>query len=211
MSGEAVEPELIGDWRLPPDMVGELTSARARLVELLDASAREKFPELAARAQGKFDCWIEQQEENHQPKHIAACRDEFYAALAELEKAMAPPPEPEPKVAMVKPEPFVVFFAFDSVALTSEANSVIDQAVAAAKAGDTTEFSVTGHADRSGSEDYNAKLSLRRAAAIKDGLVARGIAADKISVGGRGEGELAIATPDGVAEQANRRAVIILQ
>ena len=207
--GEVVEPERLEDWHLPADKIDEMSSARARLVSLLDANARQQAPAEAARAQGRFDCWVEQQEENHQPDHIAACRDEFYAALAALEEAMKP--EPAPVVPAAQPEPFVVFFAFDSALLTSEGESVIDSAVTAAQDAGMSEFSITGHADRSGSEDYNTRLSLSRANAVRDALAARGIAPANISVAGRGESEPAVPTADGVAEQANRRVVIIIQ
>lgn len=211
-AGNMPPPEEIGAWDLPSDKVGELGSARARLVGLLDAGAREKAPGLAGRAQGRFDCWIEQQEENHQPDHIAACRDAFYAALAKLEEAMKPPPPPSaPPAPAAAPEPFIVFFEFDSAVLTAEGASVLDDAVAAAGDAGAVEFAVTGHADRSGSEDYNDRLSLRRANAVADALAARGIDPAKVSVGGRGESQPAVPTPDGVQEQANRRVVIVIQ
>ncbi len=38
---------------------------------------RDSNPAIAARAQARFDCWVEQQEENHQADHIAACRTDF--------------------------------------------------------------------------------------------------------------------------------------
>ena len=207
-AGEVVEPERVEDWHLPADKVDELSSARARLVDLLNASAREKFPQEAATAQGRYDCWIEQQEENHQPDHIAACRDEFYASLAKLEELMKPPPPPAPAA---QPEPFVVFFAFDSALLSTEAEAIIDQAVAAARRFGSAEFSVTGHTDRAGRNDYNDRLSLNRANSVRDALVARGVAASNVSVAGRGEAEPAVPTADGVAEQANRRVEIIIQ
>ena len=205
--GEVVEPEELANWNLPSDKTDELTSARTRLVDLLNAGAREKVPAEAAHAQGRFDCWIEQQEENHQPDHIAACRDEFYAALAALEDAMKPAAAaPAPPAAV--PEQYVVFFAFDSAILTAEAETVIDDAVAA---GSGAEFSVTGHTDRAGRNDYNDRLSLNRANSVRDALVARGVAASNVSVAGRGEAEPAVPTADGVAEQANRRVEIIIQ
>lgn len=207
--GEAVEPEEVANWNLPGDKVDELSSARARLVDLLNNGARDQAAQLAAHAQGRFDCWIEQQEENHQPDHIAACRDSFYAALAALEDAMKPAPMAE--MPMAKPEPYVVFFAFDSAVLTSEAEGIIDDAVAAAQEMPEAEFSVTGHADRAGPEDYNIRLSIRRAEAVRDALVSRGVAAGDISIAGRGEAEPAVPTADGVREQANRRVVIIIQ
>ena len=71
--------------------------------------------------------------------------------------------------------------------------------------------SVTGHADRAGSTDNNLALSLRRADAVRQALIAGGISADQITVSGRGEEEPAVPTPDGVREQANRRVEIIIQ
>lgn len=85
-SGTVVEPERVENWNLPAGKVDELSNARTRLVTVLDAGARDRAPELAARAQGSYDCWVEQQEENHQPDHIAACREKFEQAMAELEK-----------------------------------------------------------------------------------------------------------------------------
>lgn len=214
-AGEAVEPDAIESRDLPADKVGELTAARAELVQLLNEGARDKVPQDAAAAQGAFDCWMEQQEENHQPDHIAACRDKFNAAMEKLRAAMkpvakaepAPAPAPEP---MMAPKPFVVFFGFDSAEITAAAAQTIDDVVAAAKKIGAKEFSVTGHADRAGSDDYNSALSLRRSNAVRDALVARGVGSPQVSVAGRGEADPAVPTDDGVQEQANRRVQIII-
>lgn len=214
--GSEVQPEAVGDWRIPESMVQEFSDGRARLVSLLDASARTKAPEDAAIAQTRFDCWLEQQEEGHQLDHIARCREEFYAALDRLDGAMAeaPPPAtpaPTPPPAPVAPQTFVLFFDFDSDIITPAGADVIDEAIAAAGSGGFSEFSVTGHADRAGSEDYNLDLSLRRADAVRDALTGRGFDLDGIFVAGRGEAEPAVPTADGVREQANRRVEIIPQ
>jgi len=212
--GEVVPPESIEDWDLPEDYVGELTAARAELVGLLDASARTKHPTLAGTAQGRFDCWIEQQEENHQPDHIAACRNKFYETLEALKTAMEPKPvpkaEPAPPPPPMAPETFVVFFAFDSTELTAESNTMLDAAMAIAKKMGAKDLAVTGHADRAGPEEYNLELSLRRASAVLDALAARGANPDAVSLAGRGEAEPAVATEDGVPEPANRRVEIIV-
>jgi len=150
---------------------------------------------------------MEQQEENFQPEHIAACRDEFYAALNETKVAMAPAPAPAMEKAM--PARFVVYFPFNSTEISAEAMKTIEDAAAAA-AMEKLDFSVTGHADRAGTEDYNMDLSLKRADMVRNLLGTKGISQDKISVGGQGEAEPAVATPDGVMEQANRRVEIIL-
>ena len=205
--GEVVQPEDLGNWDLPEDRVEELTAARAKLVGLLDAGARDRVPEAAARAQTRFDCWVEQQEENHQPDHIAACRDQFFAALAELETAAPAPAQP----AAVQPETYVVYFDFDKSNVKPEAAQILDRAIADAKAGGTPSISVTGHADRSGSEDYNLALSLRRADAVREYLIKGGVTAEQITVSGRGEAEPAVPTADGVKEPRNRRVEVIVQ
>jgi OOP family OmpA-OmpF porin len=210
--GEVVPPEAIEDWDLPEAYVDIMTKSRAELVSLLDASARTKHPSLAGTAQGRFDCWIEQQEENRQPDDIAACRNGFQEAMAALNAAMAPKPMPkaEPAPMPMSPETFVVHFAFDSTELTAESNAGIAYVMWAAKKMGAKDLAVTGHADRAGSEEYNLDLSLRRASAVLDALAARGADPAAVSLAGRGEAEPAVATEDGVPEPANRRVEIIV-
>jgi len=208
-AGEVVQPEELANWDLPAEAAGQLAEGRNRLMVALEAGARDSHPDLAARAQGRFDCWIEQQEENHQPDHIAACRDDFYAAMEELEAAMKPAME-QPEMAPL-PENYIVYFDFDSSDIRPDAQATIDRVVNDAASLGTPGISVTGHADRSGAEDYNMALSLRRADAVRDALISGGVAPDQITTAGRGEEENAVPTADGVREQANRRVEIIIQ
>ncbi len=196
-AGEVVLPEDLADWALPGDSIDELTEARSRLLAALDGNARSSLPFEAAVAQAKFDCWVEQQEENHQPDHIAACRDEFYAFLAMIE---GPLPVPAPEV-------FFVFFDFDSTVVTAEADAVLNDVVAQHGAtGGAIE--VVGYTDRSGSAAYNQALSLRRAESVRTALVGKGVGSDQILTSGRGENDPLVDTPDGVREPSNRRAEI---
>ena len=202
-NGDIVLPEELGIWDLPPEKVDELASARGRLMRALDAGARDSNPKVAATAQARFDCWVEQTEEIFQDKDIAACRDEFLKAMEELEgKAMVEPSEPNK---------YLVLFDFDKSNINADGQTVIDKVVEDAKKMGTVNISATGHADRSGSESYNMALSLRRADAVRAALIAGGVSADAITVAGRGESEPAVPTADGVKEQANRRVVIVLQ
>ena len=205
-NGEVVLPEDLANWDIPVGMVDELSSGRARLITVLDAGARDTNPVLAARAQGRFDCWVENAEENHEPMAIQACRDEFYTALEQLE---TPPPAVETPV--TPPEVYIVLFDFDKANIRPDGQQVVNQVLADAQAKGTPQISVTGHADRAGPADYNLALSLRRADAVRQALIAGGISADQITVSGRGEEEPAVPTPDGVREQANRRVEIIIQ
>ena len=212
--GATVKPERLEDWNLPSDKTQELSDARARLIEAFNQNARGDHPELAGHAQGRFDCWMEQQEENHQPEDIAACRESFYQAMSDLDAAMsggqqeaAPEPEEEP----MEPEQVMVFFGFDEATIDVSQQAKIREAVRLATQMDDASFSVTGHADTTGSADYNQELSLRRAQNVRDALVARGVDADAISIAARGESQPANPTGDGVRSRENRRVEIVVQ
>ena len=116
-----------------------------------------------------------------------------------------------PPVQGVAPNEYVVLFDFDKSNINQAGNAVLEQALADARKMGSVRISATGHADRSGSEDYNMALSLRRADSVREALIAGGVSADTITVAGRGESEPAVPTADGVKEQANRRVVIVLQ
>jgi len=202
-AGEVVVPTDPATRDLPDSVLPQINEVRARLVSALDAGARDSKPEVAARAQARFDCWLEQQEENFQEDHISACRDELLAALAELEAA--------PAVASMAPNVYLVLFDFDKFNINTSGQSVVGQVVADFKANKSSAISVTGHTDRAGTDAYNEALSQRRANAVRDALIKAGIPAEAITTAWRGETENAVPTADGVREQANRRAEIIIQ
>ena len=106
---------------------------------------------------------------------------------------------------------FMVFFDWDRSNITPQAADTIRQAADAFRAGRNARIEATGHADRSGSDQYNMGLSLRRANAVKDALVRNGVPAAQIVVLGRGETMPLVQTADGVREPQNRRVEIVLQ
>ncbi|HVI88503.1 MAG TPA: OmpA family protein [Dongiaceae bacterium] len=204
--GELVTPQDPAERDLPLDTLPQINDTRARLLKALDGGARDAKPQVAARAQARFDCWLEQQEENFQNDHISACRDELMAALNELEAKPA-----APAAATVAPSTYLVLFDFDKSNINPAADAVIKQVVADYNANKATAISVTGHTDRAGTADYNLKLSERRADSVRAALIAAGIPAEAITTAWKGESEPAVPTADGVREQANRRAEIIIQ
>ena len=70
---------------------------------------------------------------------------------------------------------------------------------------------MAGHADRSGSAQYNQRLSQRRADAVAAELVARGVPRNIIMVSAYGESRPLVPTADGVREPQNRRVEIVLR
>jgi OmpA-OmpF porin, OOP family len=195
---------------LPSDKEGELNQARQRLTAALDKNNRNARPQVAARAQALYDCWLEQSEEDLQPDHIKACRDGFMTALAEIEKPIAAPaPPPAPKAAV--PDRYLVFFDWNKAILTAEARRVLADAARVFKEQGRATILATGYTDRSGSEAYNQRLSERRANAVKTELVRLGVPATAITTIGRGESNPLVPTADGVREPQNRRVEIQLQ
>ena len=114
---------------------------------------------------------------------------------------MPPPPAPAA---------YVVYFAFNSTELTSDAQKTIDAAAAAFKSGAGAHVQVVGYTDRAGSSGYNLRLSKRRADTVRAALVKDGVAAAAIADAGRGEDSPAVPTPDGVRNPQNRRVTITL-
>ena len=125
--------------------------------------------------------------------------------------AAAPAPPPAAAPAPQVPRNYLVFFNFDRSDITPEASNIIRQAAANAKTARVTRIEATGHADRSGPENYNLRLSQRRAEAVRQSLMREGIPANEIFVSAKGESEPLVATPDGVREPQNRRLEIVLR
>lgn len=97
-------------------------------------------------------------------------------------------------------------FAFDSAVLNPGTQEALDDVATliAESRGDET-LTIIGHTDSTGPAEYNMGLSERRAQAAADHLISRGVAAERITVVGKGE-EMPIAdnsTREGRAE--NRR------
>ena len=198
-AGEVTEPEPLAAWRLPDGALDALAQSRRRLVALMDGGARARAPELAAKAQFLFDCWVEQQEENWQVAHIAACRDGLDRAFAQLQAAT---PERTPNL---------VYFDFDKSALSPAARRVLRDVARDANRLGAAAVVVDGHADRAGSATYNRRLSRTRAEAVARFLGAQGLDAARIEIRALGESKPRRATDDGVREPENRRAEMLFR
>ena len=111
---------------------------------------------------------------------------------------------------IVGPKNFIVYFGFDKSNLTDAARATVDEVVAAVNAMGTTALSLVGHADTVASVAYNQGLSEARARRVSDALTARGVPAGAMTLAGRSENDLAVATGDNVREPLNRRVTITL-
>ena len=64
---------------------------------------------------------------------------------------------------------------------------------------------ISGHTDNKGSADYNKKLSERRAKAVVDYLLIKGISADRLKYAGYGMERALVSNDDEAGRQMNRR------
>lgn len=126
------------------------------------------------------------------------------------------PPPPAPIVAplppcpppAVTPGPFLVFFDWDRSIITPEAAAILDRAADQYASTGQTSVAIGGYTDKSGKDDYNVKLSQRRADAVKAYLVGKGVAEGVTTTEAFGETRPLVDTADGVREPQNRRAEI---
>lgn len=213
--GVPTAPERPAAWALSRAFRGPALAAHARLVRVLDGGGRERRPIIAARAQARFDCWLEQQEEGWQSEHIEDCRRAFQSALTTLEADHAALRDPDNGRALASApvsddaSAFVLFFPFDGSAPDTDGDAAIEAIVGAASGPPVTVI-IDGHADRAGPEPYNRRLSARRAAAVRDALVARGIDRGHIVINAYGESRPRVATPNGLREARNRRVEVVV-
>jgi outer membrane protein OmpA-like peptidoglycan-associated protein len=111
-------------------------------------------------------------------------------------KAEEPPPPP-PKVV----EKIVlngIQFDFDKAVIKDQYFPILDEGIAALAKHPEKSVAVEGYTCSIGAEDYNLRLSEKRAEAVKAYMVEKGIAADRLSTSGYGE-----ANP--VADNATRQ------
>ena len=95
--------------------------------------------------------------------------------------------------------------------MRADAAKIVTEAADYAKKNGKSRITATGHADTSGTPQYNLALSERRAKAIKASLIKLGFKDSEIVVMFKGESEPLVATGDNVKEPQNRRVEIVLE
>ncbi|QJB55525.1 OmpA family protein [Pseudodesulfovibrio sp. zrk46] len=107
-------------------------------------------------------------------------KDVFYEEVADAPKA-APVPMAKETIT------FSLHFGFDKYQITDEMIPVLEQAKMILEEDSNAMFEVAGHTDATGPEAYNQGLSERRAASVKNWLVANGVPASRLEAKGYGE------------------------
>jgi OOP family OmpA-OmpF porin len=104
------------------------------------------------------------------------------------EPAPAPAPAPRPAAQKVTLNADTLF-DFDKAVLRPEGKEALDGLLQKAQELNLEVMIAVGHADRIGTDNYNLKLSEKRAAAVKDYLVGKGVEPNLVYTEGKGEAQ----------------------
>ena len=82
-----------------------------------------------------------------------------------------------------------IFYEFDKATLLPESKKELDGLIDLLNTNPNVTIELSAHADRKGSDEYNIKLSQRRAESVVNYLIAGGISKDRLTAVGKGKSE----------------------
>lgn len=103
-----------------------------------------------------------------------------------------------------------VYFGFDSAELSGSAQATLDRQAAFLNVNPALVVIVEGHADERGTREYNLALGDRRAIAVRDYLLAKGLNSARIRTVSYGKERPAVSGSNEDAWEKNRRAATVL-
>lgn len=138
-------------------------------------------------------------------------------AITEMPEPVAVAAAPAPVVA-AQPAPVPVsekvtfaaetLFDFDKSVVKPEGKAALDDLLRKLEGMDAEVMITVGHADAIGSDDYNQKLSIRRAEAVKAYLVSTGVDAQRVYTEGKGEAQPIADNKTAEGRAKNRRVTV---
>ena len=103
-----------------------------------------------------------------------------------------------------------VYFGFDSAELSGKAQATLDRQAAFLNVNPALVVIVEGHADERGTREYNLALGDRRATAVRDYLLAKGLNSARIRTVSYGKERPAVSGSNEDAWEKNRRSATVL-
>ncbi len=100
------------------------------------------------------------------------------------------------------------FFDFDKSVLKPEGKAKLDDLVSKVKGINLEVIIAVGHADATGTDDYNQKLSVKRSEAVKAYLVSKGIEKNRVYTEGKGEKQPVADNKTSAGRTKNRRVEV---
>ena len=123
--------------------------------------------------------------------------------IAAVGSALAALPKP--------PAQFILYFHHDSADLTAESQAQLQVVLGTIRERSPVDISVVGHTDTLGENDYNARLSLKRAKAVAAILTRNGVDASILDITSHGKNNPLVPTGDQVREPRNRRVEVTVR
>ncbi|MGR3810905.1 OmpA family protein [Jiulongibacter sp. NS-SX5] len=103
-----------------------------------------------------------------------------------------------------------ILFDFDSYQLSANSINNIGELAQVLDDYESTDILIAGHTDNVGSDNYNQNLSEKRAAAVADLLVSKGVQRNRLVVRGYGEDSPAYSNETELGQDKNRRVELAI-
>lgn len=181
------------------------TSSSDKVAPLVGAGVNFMLTDNVALRLG-YDRYFSVYDDDNDTQGIDFDADWYYISLGYVfgDRSAPAPVEPQPITQTVTTTYSLdanTTFGFDSAVLSQQGKDAISQVVFDAQNANLegAQYSVTGYTDRLGREAYNQRLSERRAQAVADELVAKGVPAGAISAVGMGSANPVSVDCDGLS------------
>jgi outer membrane protein OmpA-like peptidoglycan-associated protein len=102
-------------------------------------------------------------------------------------------------------------FDVNSAVIKPGFNGTVDKMAGVMNKYGKTTLSIVGHTDSTGAAQYNQDLSERRAQAVQQAFLQRGVIQERLSTAGRGESEPRASNTTDSGRQLNRRVEIVVE
>ncbi len=136
-------------------------------------------------------------------------------ATARVTVNQPPPPPPPPPPSLTDEQLFAqnvkdVYFDYDKSDVRGDQQSDVQADAAFLQQHPNMNITIEGHCDERGSTEYNLALGDNRASAVKNALVAAGVAADRVKTGSLGKEKPFCTESNEACWQQNRRGHFVL-
>ncbi len=167
MARKVAAPSRVEKYDIPAKYAGELIAARKTLIDALKTQNSPENAGSLARAQSRFDCWVERAEEAVDDTHFANCKAEFEAAMASLTMPAAG----------AAGATYNIDFAANSTLIGDASRKDLDYVASLMNdpANASYRLMLTGYKNATVSGAYADKLTQERLAAAKAAIVGRGV------------------------------------
>ena len=141
--------------------------------------------------------------DNHEPYRINILLASEEPPVV-VEEPTVEPADTIRRVARVKSLPYIVRFNFDDASLTAYAIEGLTKFIESVKGKNIVKITLTGYTDNIGDQEFNVRLSQKRARAVGVHLKAAGVSADEVNIVGAGE------LPGATQRALNRKVEVVV-